>query len=118
LKAVTVNRDSSPYDRDGEYGVVRLPDAWHVLSLVCFVGSLGARFLVRLLPEWTRELVYRPWQPGLLALVLAALGLVLGLIGLRTPRGRGTARVAVFLNATVLALGLLAAAALFYISPG
>jgi hypothetical protein len=109
--------EQSP-DFDGEYGAVRLPEAWHVLSLLCFAGALGARYLVTLLPDGLRPLFYRPLLPGMVALSLAGLGLVLGLIGMRVPAGRSTARVAVFLNATVLALGLLAAAAFFYILPG
>jgi hypothetical protein len=109
--------EQSP-DFDGEYGAVRLPEAWHVLSLLCFAGALGSRFLVTLLPEVLRSMVYRPFLPGIVALWLAAVGLVLGLMGLRVPAGRSTARVAVFLNAIVLVLCLLAGAAFAYISPG
>lgn len=112
-----MNHEQSP-DFDGEYGAVRLPEAWHVLSLLCFAGALGARFLVTLLPDGLRLPFYRALLPGMLTLALAGLGLVLGLLGLRVPAGRSTARVAVFLNATVLVLGLLAAAAFFYILPG
>jgi hypothetical protein len=42
--------DPPPFD-DGEYAVLQVPDAWHVLSLAFFVASLGARFLVAFLPS-------------------------------------------------------------------
>lgn len=109
-----VSYEQSP-DFDGEYGAVRLPETWHVLSLLCFAGALGAKYLVSLLTAGARPPFY---LPGMVALALAGLGLVLGLLGLRVPAGRSTARVAVFLNATVLVLGLLAAAVYFYILPG
>jgi hypothetical protein len=116
LKEPVVSYESP--DFDGEYGAVRLPEAWHVLSLLCFAGALGARYLVTLLPDGFRPPFYRALLPGVVALSLSGLGLVLGLIGLRVPGGRSTARVAVFLNGTVLVLGLLAAAAYLYIMPG
>jgi hypothetical protein len=108
--------DPTPEPFDGEYGVVRLQEAWHVLSLACFAGAMGARLLVGLLPSaWWPP--FRPLLPGLVVLALASLGLLFGLIGLRVPRIRGAARIAVFLNGVVLVLGLLAAAALLYILP-
>ncbi|HYG62406.1 MAG TPA: hypothetical protein VEL74_07480 [Thermoanaerobaculia bacterium] len=109
--------EQSP-DFDGEYGAVQLPEAWHVLSLVCFAGALGSRFLVILIPEVLRSMVHRSWLPGIVTLWLAAIGLALGLRGLRVPAGRSTARVAIFLNAIVVALCLLAGAAVVYIMPG
>ena len=99
-----MEHDPSPDFADGEYGVIRIPDAWHVASLACFTAALGARFLVKLMPAVS-------------VLLLAGAGLALGLRGLKNPRTRGAARVAVFLNATVLALGGLAAGAFFYILP-
>ena len=101
---------------EGEYGALDLPDAWNVASLACFVSALGARFLVRLLPA-AHSYFGRAILPGLAVLVLAALGLLFGLLGMRKPRGRGLARIGVFLNATVLVLGALAVAAFFYILP-
>lgn len=103
---------------DGEYGVVRIPDAWHVASLACFVAALGARFVVGLIPRAWSLPISRLLLPGLAVLVLASLGIAFGLLGLRSSRGRETARVAIFLNASVLVLALLAAAAFFYILPG
>jgi hypothetical protein len=103
---------------EGEYGVIRIPDAWHIASLACFVAALGARFVVGLIPRaWSLPLP-RLLLPGLAVLVLASLGIGFGLIGLRSPRGRETARIAIFLNAAVFVLALLAAMAFFYILPG
>lgn len=106
-----------PHYTEGEYGSLDLPDAWHVASLACFAASLSARFLVRLLPAG-HTFFGRVFLPGLAVFALAGLGLVFGLLGLRKSRGRGLARVGVFLNATVLALSALAVALYFYIVPG
>lgn len=42
--------DPLPFD-EGEYSVLQMPDAWHVVSLIFFVAALGARFLVAFLPS-------------------------------------------------------------------
>ncbi|HKV10757.1 MAG TPA: hypothetical protein VJ725_21630 [Thermoanaerobaculia bacterium] len=111
-----MEHDPSPDFADGEYGVIRIPDAWHVASLACFTAALGARFLVKLMPvQWMP--LPKPLMPAVAVLLLAGVGLALGVMGLKSPRTRGAARVAVFLNATVLALGGLAAGAFFYILP-
>ena len=111
-----MEHDPSPNYPDGEYGVIQVPDAWHVASLACFTAALGARFLVKLVPlQWMP--LPKPLLPAVAVLLLAGAGLGLGLVGLKSPRSRGAARVAVFLNATVLALGGLAAVAFFYILP-
>ncbi|HEV8583315.1 MAG TPA: hypothetical protein VGX68_29980 [Thermoanaerobaculia bacterium] len=106
-----------PHYTEGEYGTLDLPDGWHVASLACFAASLAARFLVRLLPAG-HTFFGRVFLPGLAVFALAGLGLLCGLIGMRKTRGRGLARVGVFLNATVLALSALAVAVFFYILPG
>lgn len=116
-----MEHDPSPDIADGEYGIVRLPDGWHVASLACFVAALGARFLVGMvLKVW--DLSYLPVNrfllPGIAVLLFAGLGVVFGVVGLKSPRGREAARVAIFLNTTVLVLALLAAAAFFKILPG
>jgi hypothetical protein len=111
-----MEHDPSPNYPEGEYGVIRIPDAWHVASLACFTAALGARFLVKLLPvQWMP--LPKPLMPAITVLLLASVGLALGLMGLKNPRSRGAARVAVFLNATVLVLGGLAAVAFFRILP-
>ena len=94
-----------------------MPAAWHVASLACFAASLGARFLVKLLPIG-RIYFGRVFLPGFAVFALAALGLLFGLLGLRRPQGRGIAKIGVFLNATVLVLGTLAVAVFFRILRG
>lgn len=107
--------DPLPFD-EGEYAVLRVPDAWHVLSLVFFIAALGARFLVRLLPRGS-GFFYRPVLTAFLVPVLAGIGLLFGLVALRNPATRGFARVAVFLNLVVLVLSMLALAVFFWILP-
>ena len=95
-----------------------MPAAWHVASLACFAASLGARFLVKLLPAGSAFGFGRAFLSALAVLVLAGLGLAFGLLGLRRPEGRGIAKIGVFLNATVLVLGTLAVAVFFRILRG
>jgi hypothetical protein len=106
-----------PHYTEGEYGTLDMPAAWHVASLACFAASLGARFLVKLLPVGS---IYfgRVFLPGFAVFALATLGLLFGLLGLRRPQGRGIAKIGVFLNATVLVLGTLAVAVFFRILRG
>jgi hypothetical protein len=108
--------DPPPFD-DGEYAVLRMPDAWHVVSLVFFVASLGSRFLVAFLPSG-RGIFYRPILTAFSVPVLATIGLLFGLMGLRRPESRSVARIAVFLNLIVLALSALAISIFYYILPG
>jgi hypothetical protein len=105
-----------PHYTEGEYGTLDLPDGWHVASLAFFALSLGARFLVKLLPAG-RYFFPRVLLPGIAVFTLAALGLICGLIGLRKIRGRGIAKVGVFLNGVVLALAVLATIVFFRIMP-
>lgn len=107
--------DPPPFD-EGEYAVLQVPHAWHVLSLVFFLAALGSRFVVRVLPMW-RGIWFRPVLTAYLVPVLAGIGLLFGLIALRNPATRGVARVAVFLNLIVLVLSALAIAVFFWILP-
>ena len=103
---------------DDEYAALDVSTGWPVLSLACFVGALGARFLVRLIPS---EVVGWPWRlvlPTFGVLGLSLLGLVFGLLGLRRIEHRGLARVGILLNAVGLLLGALAVAAFFWILRG
>ena len=106
-----------PEFSDGEYGAIKAPDAWHVVSLACFAGALGARFIAKLFPRGWMPPWSRPLLPALVVLILAILGLLFGLMGLRSAQSRGAARVALFLNATVLVLGMLGVGVFFYILP-
>jgi hypothetical protein len=107
--------DPLPYD-EGEYSVLQMPDAWHVLSLAFFAAALGARFLVAFLPSG-RGIFYRPILTAFSVPVLATVGLLFGLVGLHRPATRSVARIAVFLNLIVLGLSALAIAAFYYILP-
>jgi hypothetical protein len=103
---------------DDEYAALDVSTGWPVLSLVCFLGALGARFLVRLVPG---GVVGWPWRlvlPVLGVLGLSFLGLVFGLLGLRRVEHRGLARAGILLNAVGLVLGVLAVAAFFWILRG
>lgn len=106
--------DPPPFDQ-GEYAVLQVPDAWHVLSLVFFIAALGARFVVRFLPQG--GIWYPPVLTAFLVPVLAGLGLLFGLVALRNPATRGVGRIAVFLNLIVLVLSGLAIAAFYWILP-
>jgi fumarate reductase subunit C len=113
----TLREDRSPDPFGGEYGVVSVPDAWHVLSLLCFLASLGARFVAYLMPAGLRGFFYRPVLAALLVPAFAGLGMLFGLIALRKPETRGMARIALGLNGIVLVLSGIALAAFFYILP-
>jgi hypothetical protein len=108
--------DPLPFD-EGEYSVLQTPDVWHVISLMFFAASLGARFLVAFLPSG-RGLFYRPILTAFSVPVLATVGLLFGLVGLRRPASRSVARIAVLLNLVVLALSAVAIAIFYYILPG
>lgn len=111
--------DDFPEPFGGEYGTITLPHAWHVLSLVFFVAALGARFLTALVPrEVLAGVIWRPVLTAFSVPLLAGIGLLFALIGLRNPEGRGAAKVALLLNAIVLLLSGLALWAFFYILPG
>jgi hypothetical protein len=106
--------DPTPLDQDGEYRVLAPGDIQPVLSLACFLAALGSRFLVRLFAS-AMSMRARILLPGALSLCLSLIGLLLALLALRQPRRRGMARVAVFLNAVVLALSLLAVGVYLYL---
>ena len=111
--------DDTPEPLVGEYGTVTLPHAWHVLSLVFFAAAMGARFLTALVPrELIAGIIWRPVLTAFTVPLLATIGLLCALIGLRRPEGRGAAKIALFLNATVLLLSGLALWAFFWILPG
>ena len=112
-----MSSDDFPETDDGEYGVIRIPDAWHVLSLLCFLSALGARFLIALIPAEVHTFVYRPVLTAFSVPAVALVGVFCGLLGLRNPAGRSTARVALFLNGVVLVIGGLAITAFYWIMP-
>jgi hypothetical protein len=101
----------------GEYGAVTAPGGFHVLSLLCFLAALGARFITPLFPDDLRRMLSRPILTALLVLGFSALGVLLGLIALRRPETRGTARIALGLNLIVLLLSGVAVWFVFRIMP-
>jgi hypothetical protein len=112
-----MSNDDFPETGDGEYGVIRIPDAWHVLSLLCFLAALGARFLIALIPAEVHTFLYRPILTAFTVPAIALVGVFCGLLGLRNPAGRSTARVALFFNGVVVVIGGLAIAAFYWIMP-
>lgn len=111
--------DDTPEPLAGEYGSISLPHAWHVLSLVFFVAALGARYLTALVPrEMITGIIWRPVLTAFSVPLLASIGLLLALVGLRHQEGRGAAKLALLLNAIVLVLSGVALWAFFRIMPG
>lgn len=100
---------------DEGYSEVETTEIWPVLSLVCFAGALGAKLLTRLVPRHFRPYPWGVLLPVAIAAGLALLGLLFAVIGLARSRGRGLARVALLVNAIVLALTALAAFGMAYI---
>lgn len=109
-----MDKDWTPDDPEGEYGVVDLSASWHVASLVCFAAAIGARFLAKAVPRGLLP-VPRVLVPGVLVVVIATAGLLCGIAGLRKVKSRRISLVAIFLNVTAVALGLLGIGAYFYI---
>jgi ABC-type proline/glycine betaine transport system permease subunit len=116
---VTHVHDDVPEPLAGEYGAVTLPHAWHVLSLVFFAAAMGARFLTALIPrELLAGVIWRPVLTAFSVPLLATIGLLFALLGLRYSEGKAAAKIALFLNATVLLLSGVALWAFFRIMPG
>ena len=102
-------------ERDDAYPPLEAPDALPVLSLLFFAAALGSRPLARLLP---RDLV--PWPravlvPIAIAILASSIGALLAAVSMRNPKRRGIARLSLLLNAVVLVLTALAAAAMIWI---
>jgi hypothetical protein len=111
-------RTGGPSLEADEYAPLDMRPGWHQLSILLLLGALGSRYLVRLFPLQGLPFWYRIMVPGLASLVLAMLGLLFGLLGRRAERGARLARWGVWLNAVVIVLSLLLAAAFFWILPG
>lgn len=110
--------DDTPEPVAGEYGTLSLPHAWHVVSLLFFLAALCARFLTAMVPrELIRGIIYRPVLTAMAVPLLAAIGVLCAVKGLRNAEARGTAKVALLLNGIVLVLSAVALAAFFYIMP-
>ncbi|MFN7943673.1 MAG: hypothetical protein U0X73_18930 [Thermoanaerobaculia bacterium] len=100
---------------DDEYAPLEVPDAWHVVALVCFVAALASKLLVGLLPAELRSYPASVLLPPLASALASTCGLLFALMGLRQARGRALARAALMLNSVVLLLCALAIAAFYWI---
>ncbi len=80
---------------DNDYQVINLSISWGLVSVLAFTAVLVLQLLGGRLGVNVAEMF-------LGTLLLAAAGLLCGLIGLRFGRSRGAARVGAFLNGTVL----------------
>ena len=98
-----------------EYAVLEVRDAWQAVSLLCFAGALGSKLLVTLVPRELRPSRWGVLLPLAVTLVLALVGLACGLVALRRSSARGASHIAVFLNAVVVGLAVLALVAFFAI---
>ncbi len=83
-----------------DYQVIRLQISWGACSVLAFAAILA----IQLLGRWLGISLV---QSIVSAALLAIVGLILGLIGLKFGRARGAARVGVFLNAVVIGMFLL-----------
>jgi hypothetical protein len=102
---------------DDEYSAVETGAVVPLLSLIFFLLALSSRYLFDLLPPGLIRLPYPALLPALAVPVFSGLGLLLGLLGLRSTHGRGLARLALFVNAVALALSGLFTWVFFRILP-
>ena len=115
-----LGQDIEPQARlpGADYEVISLKISWAGLSILCFLLTLPARDLLRLLP-WRPERIWLwPLIPPLVILGLSCLGFLCGAIGWRFSERRGLAKTGMFLNGTVMAIVLAIAALWFYIAVG
>jgi hypothetical protein len=89
-----------------EYSTVTLGSLWGVLSIACFGAALVTRQLVRwLLPPVQQGFHLSPPLAVRIVPVLALIGIVLGLIGLRRERNnRSLSLLGLALNGVTLLL--------------
>ena len=87
--------DSGSSGFDNDYQVINLSISWGMLSIVAFAVILTLQVFGRVLGVTLAQMT-------LVTLSLAFVGFAVGLVGLRSGRGRGAARVGAFLNGTVL----------------
>ena len=103
---------------DEDYEVISLGISWSNLSILLFLLTLPANYLLQFLP-WRPDPIWLwPLVPPLVILGLSFLGAVSGLLGLRFSEARGVARAGLFLNGVVLAIVLAIAALWYYIVSG
>ncbi|MCP3956221.1 MAG: hypothetical protein GY719_00015 [bacterium] len=103
---------------DEDYEVISLGISWASLSILLFLLTLPANYLLPFLPWRPQRIWLWPLVPPLVILGLSFLGTVSGWLGLRFSEARGVAKAGLFLNGVVLAIVLVIAAAWIYIVSG
>lgn len=112
--AAAMSRTRPPEVEDA-YAPVDAPEAWPLVSLLCFAIALASKPIVRWLPPDLRPYPAVVLLPIALSVGAALCGVLFAWIGLRRRPGNTLARTGLLLNAVVLALATLAAAALVWI---
>lgn len=112
--------DASPLAAvfQGEYAPIEVRGRWFGwLSLLFFVASLFARFLVAAVAPADLGFFRKAFLTTMSVPILAGIGLLFGLIGSRLGTQKGLARSGLWLNLIVLILSGLAIAAFYAIMP-
>ncbi len=103
---------------EDDYEVISLKLSWASLSILFFLLTLPADYLLQFLPWRPRQIWMWPLVPPLVYFGLSILGFFSGLLGLWFSERRRLAKAGLFLNGVVLAIVLLMAAVWFYIVAG
>ena len=103
---------------DDDYEVISLKISWASLSILCFLSTLPAKYLLQFLPWRPQRIWMWPLVPPLVILGLSVAGFAAGWIGLYLSANRGMAKTGMFLNGVVLAIVLAITAVWFYIVSG
>ncbi len=103
---------------DDDYQVISLKVSWASLSILFFLLTLPADYLLQFLPWRPRRIWLWPLIPPLVYFGLSVLGFFSGWVGLKFSARRGLAKAGIFLNGVVLAIVLAVAAVWFYIVTG
>jgi hypothetical protein len=94
-------------DLDDEYQPVAISDYWGLISLLFFLAAMTTRFLVRLLPPGMRGYGTLPPLAAKAVPLLALVGILASLAGLRRKRQDVVARLGLLFNLVVFILGSL-----------
>ena len=103
---------------EDDYEVIPVKISWASLSILCFLLTLPARYLLQFLPWRPQRIWMWPLVPPLVILGLSLVGFAAGWIGFYFSASRGVAKTGMFLNGVVLTIVLAIAAAWFYIVSG
>ncbi len=103
---------------EDDYEVISLKISWASLSILFFLLTLPADYLLQFLPWRPRRIWFWPLVPPLVYFGLSVLGFLSGWLGLNLSAHRGVAKTGMFLNGVVLAIVFAMAAVWFYIVAG